>query len=194
MSFDIQTARVRVGLLPGDTTKDVELTAAMDATLGIVERYCDRKFTQASESVEFIHFSGNELLLDRYPINTVSAIDADGKEITKYHVKKLDGIISIDGTLSAHVVEVDVDAGYAVLPADLEMALWMVFDALWPSLNGSGAGAAVVTGGISSISVPDVGTIRFATDSKAASTGGGLGGLVPDSAVSLLDLYRRVRC
>jgi hypothetical protein len=87
---------------------------------------------------------------------------------------------------------VSYSGGYKVLPLDLEAALWMLFDGAY-GVVGGGGGAIVGAGDISSITVPDVGTVRFnegqAANGSAASAGGG--GFFNDP-FALLALYRRI--
>lgn len=193
MAWDIATATARV---PGGSNA-VLIQTAFDAALAVAERYCDRQFLYAAERATFTHPFTDGLQLSRYPIEQVVAITGGtGVTIKDYHAEKGTGLIVLDGVTSAHQVQVDYAGGYKNLPADLELALWMVFDAIWAQVSNVGAAAAAgSSGAITSISVPDVGTIRFDNGSAPAVTGGAaMGGLIPGFAASILDLYRLKSC
>lgn len=191
MAFDLATARVRIGLSPTDTSKDSQLTAALNTATSLAERYCDRVFGySAAATEEFPLFAAREIQLSRFPIVTVSSVTADQTAISNYQIAKNAGMILFDGgSVSALLLSVTYAGGYQTLPPDLELALWMIFDAVWPTIAGvSGAGSS--SGSISRVTIPDVGSISF--DTGAAQTG--LNGLVPDGAAAILDLYRRPSC
>ena len=147
-----------------------------------------------------------KLLLDRYPVVSVNSITPKGSgsallDSSSYHIHDWAGMVIFLGTPFFDELDIDYTGGYQTLPADLELALWIIFDAMWPlysanSGGGGGAGAGGVPGAISSISVPDVGTLRFDTGSSGSGTGGGAGavGLIASSAINLLEPYRRIAC
>ena len=80
-----------------------------------------------------------------------------------------------------------------MLPADLELALWMIFDQVWATLPGGGAGTSAAGQGIESITIPDVGTIRFGSGG-ASGAAGGASGVLPLSSTTILNLYRLEVC
>jgi hypothetical protein len=193
MTYDLATARARIGLPDSDTSKDPLLTAAMEAALALAETYCDRRFKLAAIEERVIHFVGNAAQLIRYPLKKIVTVIADGMTLEKYHMETNTGRVVGDGFLAAHELVIDYEGGYETLPADLELALWLVFDALWPGFSGAGAASSI--SGVSSISVPDVGTLRFSADSAAGAGGSGTEyGLLPTSSVAILNMYRRVLC
>ena len=191
--FNVATARTRIGLASNDATKDTLLTAALDTAIAVSEQHCNRKFKQVDGVISLYHVMSNTLQLPRYPINTLTSITADGVVITERHVDYDAGLIMLDGFLVAHEIEVDVDAGYATYPADLELAFWMVFDAIWPAVSGSGA-AAAGSGPIKAIrsngASVEYDTSGGAVSGFASSTASGL----PVGAVTILDKYRLVQC
>jgi hypothetical protein len=192
MTYDLATARARVSIPDTDTSKDPLLTAALEAALALAESYCDRYFRFKATKERAIHFVGGAAQLKRYPLKQVVAAIADGVRLEKYHVESETGRVVGDGFLAAHELVIDYEGGYETLPADLELALWLVFDAVWPGFNGAGAASSI--SGVSSISVPDVGTLRFSADSAAGGSGAAEYGLLPLSAVAILNTYRRVLC
>jgi len=191
--YDIQTARIRIGLESTDTSKDVELTAAMEASLNYAEKYCDRFFMFQEDVAELIHFTSNVIQVHRYPITTVSSVLGDGEPIAAtYHIDKRAGRLVMDGRVCAHELTVNYSGGYAVLPADLEMALWRLFDSNWSVISATTSSTAVGGGAIKAISSQGA---RVEFDTSSASSGmGGSGGLSDPFAMSILDLYGLKSC
>jgi hypothetical protein len=189
--FDLATANTRLGI----TGQDAQLQAALNISLAMAERYCDRKFMYAAETVKFYHFAGRTMFLPRYPIEQVFSTTGLPSE-TKVHNRL--GTVEFHGEQFIEDASISYAGGYKVLPEDLELALWMIFDQVWPSLNATGGGSSLAagSGAITSISVPDVGTLRFDTGGQSNSAGGGLSavGLIPASSINLLDYYRRRTC
>jgi hypothetical protein len=143
------------------------------------------------ESVEFIHFNSDIAQLSRYPIRRVFSVQADGNTVSPsgYHVHNNDGKIVFDYVPICHSLVVDYEGGYTQLPSELEIALWMIFDSMWASLDTSSSSMAV--GSIKTISVPDVGSITYADASKASSS---TDGTMPTMARSILDMFRMIVC
>ena len=190
MAFDLAAAKTRLNIT--DTAQDVVIQAALDASVAVAESYCKRKFMRASETNVFHWVDGVTLQFERYPINNVLAIRDTGNGTATssmtnskyYEVYNSAGQIRFSGHIFSKSLEVDTDAGYAVLPADLELALWLIFDGVWNQLNNAGSGN---TGGIASISVPDVGKITYSTGSS--SSGNTNAGLIPATGIAILDNY-----
>jgi hypothetical protein len=191
MAFDLETARVRVGLSSSDTSQDEMLKVAMNAALGEAQRYCNRTFFFAHETVEFIHFNTITAQLSRYPLQRIFSIKSEGVPIdsSQYHVHHNDGRIVFDRYHVAHSLTVEYEGGYKQLPGELEVALWMLFDTMWASLDSSAAKSDV--GAIKTISVPDVGSITYATSSASASTDSEA---MSPLTRSILDLFRLLVC
>ncbi len=193
MAYDLETARVRIGLNEGDTTKDGMLTIAMNASLGEAQKYCNRQFFFVHEKVEFIHFAANMATLSRYPVRRIFSIDLDGNRLsdTQYHTHHSEGKIIFDNRQVAHSMVVDYEGGYVQLPSELELALWMMFDIFWASVSATTGAQSL--GEIKSISVPDVGKIDYGTSSSTSSTSSS-GEFPPALARSILDLFRMIVC
>jgi hypothetical protein len=202
MAFDLATAKTRLGIT--GTAQDALITSACNAALAAAENYCDRRFLYKRDSVSFYDARSRKLSLDRYPIVSINTISAKGSgsvlDTSTYHVHNWSGMILFHGAPFFDELDIDYNGGYQTLPADLELALWMIFDGVWPIYSSNGGGGAATAGGapgaITSISVPDVGTLRF---DNSASNGGGSGangafGLIPVGAVNFLYAYRRERC
>lgn len=189
MAYDLETARVRIGLAADDTSQDVILTSAMTAALSFAEKYCDRKFMRQLESEQFVHFGQCKVQLIRYPVESVGLVDADGKAYLDWHIDMPDGRITFDGRINAHVLTVDYMGGYAVLPADLEMALWRLFDAAYSNI--SSTGGSVGTGQVKAIYSAGA-KVEFNVSGSSGSGGSGAGGLGDAFSSTILDFYKRV--
>lgn len=188
--WDIESARVRVGLQPDDTSKDTQLTSAMGAALLFAEKYCRRKFMFKSEIIKLIHFANSEVQLARYPIVTVNEISNGTSAITNYHIDEDLGRITFDSRIVAHELIIDSEGGYEVLPDDLEMALWRLFDSCWSIMGGSGQ--TVGGGAIKAITSAGA-KVEFDVGSSS-STSAGANGISDPFAESILDFYRLESC
>jgi hypothetical protein len=192
MAYDIETARVRIGLDSTDTSKDAELTAAMGASLNFAEKYCDRFFMLKDEIAEEIHFTDKDVQLHRFPLVSITSINADGKPIAaEYHMEKTTGRVVFDSSICAHTLLVSYSGGYATLPSDLELALWKLFDAAWGLVSATASTAAVGGGAIKAISSSGA-RVEFDTSSGSANLGGG--GLSDPFAMTILNLYALKSC
>jgi hypothetical protein len=177
MSFDLKSARVRVGLPADDTSKDAQLIGSINAALAIAENYTDRYFVWVeNEKARFYYEASKRYSLKRYPIEEViEVIDSDGR-FPEYRTHHLVGRIELKNYNYAEELEITYTAGYRVFPADLELALWGIFDATFVSIDkamsgeGISGGSGTGYGDIQSINIPDVGTVSFASTSSAMTT------------------------
>lgn len=193
--------RVRVGLADDDTSKDTQIQAAMDAAMSLAEEYCDRKFEYKEGYVEeFCLNSDYSVSLDRYPLKEITSITVmDGSSVTPdYYVKdKKTGLLYIPGYAGDADLKVTYSGGHETLPADVWMALLMIFDNTFKELSStSGSGAsATISGDVKAISVPDVGRIEFESSSWGSDTmATSPWGLIPSNATSILWWHRREFC
>lgn len=187
--FDIAVLRVRAGLDAGDGSRDAEIIVAMGMALSLAERYCDRKFARMNDTERFTHHSGQSVSLHRYPVTAIAKVTCDGTDVTSHHVDHLNGYLHFDGRVQVHEMQVEYDGGYDVYPADLEFALLQLFDSVW---NVNYAGGSVSSGGIKTVRAGSL-SITYDTGGAAQVAGGGnaLGGIMPASTASILDLYSR---
>lgn len=187
--FDLATAKTRLSIT--DTTQDALLTVGIDTALAVAERFCDRKFGYAAETVKFYHFYGDTLFLPRYPVESIVSVTGLP---TNYKVHNRLGMIDLPGAQSIEEATVSYTGGYKVLPPDLELALWSIFDNLWPSIKSSGT-SSLGSSAVASITVPDVGTIRFDNSGAGAGAGGaGANSNLYGAFFSVLETYRRTTC
>jgi len=216
--FDLDTARAHVGLAVTDKSKDLLLTMGMNAALAIAENYCDRYFIWKKDTATFINPPGPRLQLKRYPITYVQYVGGmDGStdsqiDQSAYDIHHIHGYLSFGHHSHYHNyhhtlfpwyhgrdIKVIFEGGYKLdeLPADLELALWGIFSAIWASLNTNLATTSQgIPGPITSISVPDVGTVSFGqngvTAASVVSGPAGFGQYGP--YFHLLDSYRDLSC
>ena len=191
MAWDLATAHARLGTT-ASTALDAQYTLSMSSALAIVEAYLDRKLLNQAEvdEVAYPHHTG--LGIKRYPIESVQSVangNAGNVNISNYEVDKDAGVIKVSGYLFGDRVKVSYTGGYTTLPADLEYAMWLVFDAVNVSAAGGGGLAA---GAIESLTIPDVGTIRYASGN--AGSGGatsGAHGPIDAATIDILEPYRR---
>ena len=186
MAYELESARIRIGLAGDDASKDAEITASMSAALSYAERYCDRKFMKSIESEQFFHFSQCEVQLHRYPIDSVGLVDIDNTEVKNYRIDAVHGRIVFDGRVSAKLLTIDYSGGYQTVPGDLEIALWRLFDAAWSIVSAAGEqgsfGAAIK-------SIASAGAkVEFDVSSSSSI------GLNDSVATTILDFYKIESC
>lgn len=185
MAFDLVTARARIGI--ADSSKDTILTSAMNAALAIAEKFCDRKFMFSPATAEFFDVWDDKVQLPQYPIGTVTQITGTD---ASYRVHQELGMIMFNGNVHSKYINVKYTGGFKPLPADLELALWAIFDDTYGEFSGSGSIGGL--NGLSRITVSGVGTIAYGTNSSSSAGGGGaFAGLIPIRALNILQMYRR---
>ena len=185
MSFDLATAKTRLNIT--DTLQDVEIQAALNASLAIAEAYCKRRFSYAAEVAHYYHVEAGYLFVDRYPINSVTSVVRDnGQSNIKYKVNKSSGFLDLHGRYTDEELQVTYSGGYQVLPDDLVIALFGIFDGIWAASQGS-SGPSV--GAIESVSLTGVGTVRMSTGGSTSSSGSS--GAIPAMATAILSNYKR---
>ena len=198
MAYDVATARARLGLTDG--AQDAAITTALNGALALAERYCDRAFYFKAETARFFRPTAPRLVLRRYPVERVLSVYWSGvDEFLPYELQHEAGIVVLGcgwpcgpwpGTPT---LEVAYEGGYRALPADLELALWMTFDAVWLATPGAGAatGASAAPGAVRSFAIDGM-SIAYAEAGKGNASGhdGGAWGLMPASAIAALDPYR----
>lgn len=179
--FDLATAKIRLGIT--GNAQDAQVQLALDTAMAVAERHCDRRFAYSSDVAKFYNFEGDTLFLPRYPLEAVFFTRGLPETIKVHH--RL-GTVEIGAYFRADEIEVNYSGGYQTLPPDLELALWGVFDVLYPGVAGQGAG-----GSIESVTIPDVGTIRYSTTAPVVPA---VDANVLGAYYSLLDSYRRRTC
>ena len=194
MAWTIEAARKRAGLADGDVSQDAELTLAMDLAVAQAENYCDRRLLLMPNVDEtFYRNESRTLQLERYPVVFVSSLIVDGNDWTSqpYQVDLKGRILFSDQRIGATIV-VTYNGGYdpEALPPDLEIVLWSVFDGVYNDGAGAGGDSGGI-GGIASIQVPDVGTVRFDNGASSGISGNAAVGDLLGPFAPLLQAYVR---
>ena len=199
MAWTIEAARKRAGLADGDVSQDADLTLAMSLSVAQVENYCDRRILLMPNVEEtFFRVTSNSIQLERYPLVFVSSLLVNESDwITQpFKVNKKIGLIMYDGgfgwPFDGATVVVTYNGGYdpEALPPDLELVLWSVFDGLYNDGAGAGGDSGGI-GGIASIQVPDVGTVRFDNGASSGISGNAAVGDLLGPFAPLLQAYVR---
>ena len=161
----------------------------MAAAMAVAERWCDRGIEyQAAEVTDLYRHCGRVARLWRYPIETVATVTVDGDAVTDYTILADRGSLLLDGSQVGDVVQITYEAGYQVadIPADLELALWSIFDSVLQGLSGEGGFSDAIRGAV----ITGVGTINY--DTAAATGPDGEPEFIGPAAQALLAPYRRV--
>lgn len=206
MSWDLTTAKARLGIT--DDAQDAQITTALAVSLGLAEKYCDRRFPQKAETARFFADSWPTLLVRRYPILSVQEVrtpDGNVVDPANYGVEYELGMVRLGGygraswpagtSWARGAVEVDFTGGFDPLPEDLEAALWLVFDNVWATTPGMGlpAGSTTNAGVVRSFSIDGM-SLGYETSNTGGTGGGGAApdewGLIPATATALLRWYR----
>ncbi len=195
MTFNLLGAKARKGISPADPTQDAVLQVSLDTAKALAEMYCNRKFDYAAETATF-HFPYTQTLqLNRYPLEqVVSVADSKGALLAAGNYQVILGVgqIKSAGWLSDTSMDVTYAGGYRVLPADLEFAMWSIFDQVYGASTASGGSPTGQV--VNSITVPDVGTIRYETGGANVGGSGSAVGMIPATSISILNLYRLEVC
>ena len=185
MAFDLLSAKLRLSIT--GTALDVEIQSALDASLSIAEAYCKRQFVYGAEEAHYYHVEAGFLFVPRYPIEQVVSVTREsGQSDIKYKVNSSAGFLDLHGRYSDEELSVVYAGGYKVLPADLVVALFDIFDGIWTASQGS---AGPTVGAIESVSLTGVGTVRMTTGgAKSAAVSSGA---IPALASAILSNYKR---
>lgn len=221
MTWDVATAKLRLGITTD--TQDAALQSAMNAALAVAETYCDRRFMLQDDEQEFTLPVGPNLLMRRYPLKkllTLKPLDPqpdpppDPVPVpVTWLMDKKHGIVFVYGVPPWLTIApvgsnppptryetgrgfvLSYTGGYDPLPADLEMALWFVFDQVWSTTPGWGkpAGSTASDSGVIKSFAIDGMKIDYDAGVSAGSVGAGRAeayGLIPANAIGVLDAYR----
>lgn len=181
----IAAARLRQNVAAVDTTYDDQISAALALALSIVETYLDRKLEYLVDDVHIALPGSLDALVRRYPIESVKSITNHSGAIV-FDAKR--GIVPVPYSNSP--VEVVYTGGYkpGEIPSEIEYVLMKLFDVLAPDFGLPTVGQ--VSGStIQSITVPDVGTVRYSESASGSTSLAGIG-LLTGTMRGLLDPYR----
>lgn len=174
----------------GDDLND-QIGVAMKVTVAYVERYCNRLFEYRENHTELqLPVKGNGWQLHLWPVKGDVYVDG---EKTNYLMDNERGVIWFPNYRKTNFRELFYSGGY--LPDEWPYALYQVLlNAVknqWEISHGGGVGDEV-----SRITIPDVGTLTYASGSSA-STNIGVGtdfGPISQRDQVVLDLYRLWEC
>lgn len=186
MAIDYEALRVRIGLVYTDNSKDTEIALAYNTALALIETWCDRKFERQDEAETFTHVTSNTVSLIRYPVDHIIQMDSN---VSKYHLEKKNGVVHFDSFEVEHEIKIAYNGGYATLPPDLLVALYGTFDQVYNAQTNPGG--SVSAGNIKTVRAGDLSVTYDNSGGATPNSGGAFGGLIPLSAMSILDLYRR---
>lgn len=176
MAWTLQEAKVRYGIDPSDTSKDALLTRMMESAIEVAESYCNRFFLFKDPEEEiFDRFQYKTIQLHRLPISSITElkIGESACAADSYFFEAKTGRIILSSYMSALKTTVKYSGGFRPdnLPFNLEYALYLILDYFYNASQTGLAGSGDV-GDISSITVPDVGTIRFNENASSTASGG----------------------
>lgn len=184
MTIDLATAYKRTGLEENEDN-DAVLTATINVCLAAIEQYLDRKFLYGAQIDKFYYTKYAKYDLTRYPVEEIRSISPS----FEYEVHHNSGVLVLPAHFVTRRLKIEYVGGYRVVPADLEQGFWITFDAVYGGQDPS----YLAAGSISSITVPDVGTIRYSSD-YAEDQSSGSYGVIPVAAVNLITPYKRYSC
>lgn len=193
MSFDLETAKNRLNIT--DASKDDEIQLALDTALSVAENYCDRKFMFETNVVEkFIYKTNESFAVERYPIDKINSSENESGQAVTDNLYEIDadaGLVRFAKGYPNQSFTVNYDGGYKVLPLDIELALWSIFDKIW-AMTQSSTGGGVVVGGIESVAITGVGSVKYSSGSSGDDAIGSDNSLISSMAYSVLKKYVRV--
>ena len=193
MSFDLETAKNRLNIT--DASKDDEIQLALDTALSVAENYFDRKFMFETNVVEkFIYKTNESFSVERYPIDKINSSENESGQAVTDNLYEIDadaGLVRFAKGYPNQSFTVNYDGGYKTIPLDLELSLWSIFDKIW-TMTQSSTGGGVVVGGIESVAITGVGSVKYSSGSSGDDAIGSDNSLISSMAYSVLKKYVRV--
>lgn len=218
MAWNLEDIKDHLGVT--DPDQDAQVEAAMRVAMAFVEKYCNRYFEYRENYVEYVrHVRGEGVQLHLWPFaGDILAIDKDRIVIAewpymsdpiadpisgggisygqaKHWADSQTGIVWWPGYRTKDPLLFEYNGGYTenTWPADL---YYVLLNTVKNAYGLQAGGSTLEAGAISKMTVPDVGTITYASgDSGGAGVGGG-GSVGPISGADtmILDLYRLNEC
>ena len=189
----IEVLRTRVGLQPDDASRDPQLEQAAGVALALVETWLDRKLMFLDKEREQLTCEGGgALLLHRWPVTRIDMIAPAGigAELTHWIVDEARGIVHLRHHRGP--VYVEYAGGFAVLPADLQQAILLVFDKVWLEFAGFAAVQPVLNEGLRRVQVTGVGALDYESIyARGSFAEVNALGAIPAMASGILAAYRR---
>lgn len=187
--WDLESIKEWLEIIGNDL--DDQVIAAMRITMAFVERYCNRLFEYREHHHELqLPVKGHGWQLHLWPIK--GGVYIDGVE-QKYLLDNERGVLWFPNYSHKNFNELVYSGGYMPdeWPADLYQVLLNSLKNQWEITIGNGGGDD-----ISRITIPDVGTLTYASGSSSSGSigGGGDFGPIGPSDLMILDLYRLWEC
>jgi len=202
MAFDLAAIKFRLGIYTTNATRDAEIERMRKATLVMVESYLDRQLEYRSDELHITsHADRTVIVLSRYPVTDVleaaPADVGDGVTSTDRTLWRRDVGLVEDSRFMGRKVVLRYAGGYSFsddpptgvpsLPADLEDVLIELTASRWEAREGSSS----APGGVESMTIDGLGTVRMNRPDRERSLERGLGGGLMDHA-HVLDRYSGV--
>jgi hypothetical protein len=149
---------------------------------------------ESSVVEDFIFKTNESFAVERYPIDKINSSENEsGQAVTDnlYTVDQDAGLVRFAKGYPNQSFTVNYDGGYKVLPLDIELALWSIFDKIW-AMTQSSTGGGVVVGGIESVAITGVGSVKYSSGSSGDDAIGSDNSLISSMAYSVLKKYVRV--
>lgn len=177
---------VFMGLDAFDPIVTAQAVRALTLALTTVESALDRDLEYESGVVETFTHVSSSMNLKSYPVDTIDSLSIEGNEIdpTAYQVDPLRGLVLL--RCGGRNVTVTYSGGYQTFPVDLDLATQAVAAYLYP-LTLPGGAESLAGPPLQSITVPDVGTMRFETATAAKTQ---VFGMLAPQYQAILDGYR----
>ncbi len=218
MAWTLEDIKDHLGIT--DPNQDAEVEAAMRVTMAFVEKYCNRLFEYREGYTEYVrHVRGEGVQLHLWPFaSDILAIDQDRVVIAEWPymshpiadpisggniaysqaghwADSQTGIVWWPGYRIKQPLFFEYNGGYTEdeWPADL---YYVLLNTVKNAFGLQAGGSTLEAGAISKMTVPDVGTITYATGDTGSGSVGGGGALGPIAGADtmILDLYRLNEC
>jgi len=174
----------------GGTPDDAAATRALTLALATVETWLDRPLEKA-ERVQEDWPAYGVILLRAWPVESVSAltiINGPPLDLANLRLDKRTGRLLAPGCYYTQATTTYV-GGFDPMPADLELALWQIAAAFYPTAQS--AGGASTGQAVKRVTTPDVGTVEFVSSGAAGGSADAiLGATLSPQIESLLQRYR----
>lgn len=109
-----------------DKNQDALLESLIDASSNAIENYCNRKLKEQSFIDEYDGTGSSNLFLEQLNLSSITSISVDGTAVdsSEYKFRKNGIAVRLNSVWPKGILNITVEykAGYATIPADLELA------------------------------------------------------------------------
>lgn len=189
----LKMLKTLMGIKSPDTSRDDELTAYLRGAIVACETYLDDVIDRREVTQAWVE--GQSPLLLRYSFAAaLTNVTLDGEDVTsEWQLLAADGyskLYRVDETIlvfAAEKLTATYTAGYASCPYDLMLAIATTAAAMESKAGDGGAAPNEI---IKKESVTGIGTVEYDTTGVVGETSPV--GMIPATAVQILDMYRKV--